>query len=454
MTVQYPLPPGLAPSPSAAFAALRAAPGVFWLDSGDRCGPHARYHFLGCEPARWVRISERDPFPHLRVLLEQIREAESAWLPAARMVGYLAYDLGRFVERVPPAGLPTTAADEAAFAVYRSCVTYDMETGRAWVTATSPAAGAELERRLGAPAHLPLDPGRPLTDHAPLSPIGGTQYGALVDRVQELIRAGDVYQVNLSHRFEATLRPGVRAADVYQRLRTVHPACYGAFFDCGACQVVSNSPEGFLTVDLHAGHRRRIRTWPLKGTRPRSSTPEELRDDPKERAEHVMIVDLMRNDLGRVAVVGSVRVPRLLEVVTHPTVHHLESRIEAVPRSDVDLADILRATFPGGSITGAPKIRSMEIIAELETSRRGVYCGALGYVGWDGLFSRWSIPIRTAVVEGSRLELRSGGGIVADSDGRREYEETLTKASAFLDVLDQPSASASASAARIALCTL
>ena len=245
--------------------------------------------------------------------------------------------------------------------------------------------------------------------------------------------------MNLSHRFATRLADGVRADDVYQRLRARHPAPYGAYLDAGAVAVVSNSPEGLLEVDLRPGSRR-VATWPLKGTRPRSADPEELRRSAKEQAEHVMIVDLERNDLGRIAVPGSVRVPQLLDVVAHSTVYHLESRVEATPRPGVDLVDILRATFPGGSITGAPKIRAMEIIADLERERRGVYCGALGYVGWDGLTSRWSIPIRTALVAqtGPRrgeLSLRVGGGIVADSDPALEYQETLVKARAFMDVL-------------------
>ena len=218
-----------------------------------------------------------------------------------------------------------------------------------------------------------------------------------------------------------------------RRERSRRSAPFGAYFDAGDVQVISNSPECFLDVDL--GPERRVSTWPLKGTRAAGGDPNELADSIKDRAEHVMIVDLERNDLGRVAVPGTVVVSELMRVVRHPTVIHLESRIDAEPREGVTLTDILRATFPGGSITGAPKIRAMEIISELERSPRGIYCGAFGCIAWGGRRSRWSIPIRTAVLQGQRLSVRLGGGVVADSDARAEYEETLIKGQAFLELL-------------------
>ncbi len=416
--------------PVSAFAALSRYPGAFWLDSGECARPHARFHHLGCEPTRRVALVG-DPFDALDRLHATLSAEPVPGRPAPRAVVSLDYDLGRYVERVP---CPATRlpGPEAFAAVYDAVLSFDLSTDDAWITAESPAAAARLERRLSARSPeasnrraLVTGPVTPATDEA--------RWRHDVSTALEYIAAGDCYQVNLSHRFEARLAAGVRAADVYRRLRDRHPACYGAFFDRGDTQIVSNSPEGFL--DLRLVGDRYVRTWPLKGTRPHDADPIAFRADPKERAEHVMIVDLERNDLGRIAVNGTVEVPRLLDVVVHPTVLHLESLVQAVPRADASLADILRATFPGGSITGAPKIRSMEIIAELEQERRGIYCGALGSLGWGGVDARFSIPIRTALVHDRRLTMRSGGGIVADSDPASEYLETLVKARAFLDVL-------------------
>ena len=427
--MQVPLPVDLPRNPDAAFAALARAPHPFWLDSGDRPTPHGRWHLLGLASSRWLRVSEEDPFPELRAFLSALPPGEPTPVPAARVVGYLAYDCGRFLERLPDPG-PRNGLDEAAFAAIDACVTYDLATGGAWLTAMDDAAADDLCRALRAP---PIEDARgPLSHGVPRPGATEAEYAAEVAAVRERIAAGEVYQVNLSHRFTSRLSPGVAPAALYRRLREQHPAPFGAFLDTGKAALVSNSPEGFLSVDLGDRH---VATWPLKGTRPRSTPPDELLADPKDRAEHVMIVDLERNDFGRVAVPGSVRVPALLEVVTHSTVHHLESRVEATLRPGIDLVDVLAATFPGGSITGAPKIRAMRIIAEMERERRGPYCGALGAVLFGGGRSIWSLPIRTAVVTGSELELRVGGGIVADSDPRAEYAETLVKARAFLDVL-------------------
>lgn len=429
-SIQYRLPRGLVDSPGQAFDVLLRSKHPYWLDSGDEAGPHARYAFLGCDPRDWIQSAEA-PFAALRAQLEALDMGTANPVPAARVVGWLSYELGRHLEALPtpPAG---DSPPEMVLAVYDACLTFDLTTGDSWITAVDNASAAALECALTLPPAPESE--APLTVGPPTSRTTELEYAAQIDRVQTYIRNGDCYQVNLSHRFDAQLRPGTSAADLYRRLRRRHPACYGAYFDAGHTQLCSNSPEGFLDIDLRPG-RRRVTTWPLKGTRPHDSCPEALRLSEKDRAEHVMIVDLERNDLGRIAVPGTVQVPRLLDVVRHPTVLHLESRIDAVPRDGVDLVDVLAATFPGGSITGAPKIRSMEIIAELEGERRGPYCGAMGYVAFGGLRSTWNIPIRTAVIQGSALSLRVGGGVVADSEADAEWAETLTKARAFLDVL-------------------
>ena len=263
-------------------------------------------------------------------------------------------------------------------------------------------------------------------------------YRARATRIREYIAAGDVYQVNLSMRLQTPLAAPPLAT--YGRLRAAQPVPFGAYIDLGGAHVLSNSPELFL-------RRRgdRIETCPIKGTRPRGVTPAadarlaaELRSDSKERAEHVMIVDLERNDLGRVCRTGSVRVERFAELATFHTLHHLVSSVRGTLAPEITVADVLRATFPGGSITGAPKIRAMQIIDEVEDAPRGLYTGALGWIDASGDLDL-NVAIRTAIAADGALAYHVGSGIVADSDPEREYAECLLKADAFMRALD-PSA--------------
>ena len=260
------------------------------------------------------------------------------------------------------------------------------------------------------------------------------QYLAAVGRTIEYIRAGDIFQVNLSQRFTAALSQEPLA--IYHRLIDASPANYGGLLDFGDYALICNSPELFLRVmrDPETGHRR-VTTRPIKGTRPRREGMEaELRDSVKDAAELNMIVDLERNDLGRVCRTGSVKVTQPRTIETHPTVLHGVATIEGVLRDDVSFVDLLRATFPGGSITGAPKIRAMEIIDELEPVRRGPYCGAIGYLDSEGTIE-FNIAIRTMIATNGRIHIPVGGGIVADSDPAAEYEETLVKARAMFAAL-------------------
>jgi para-aminobenzoate synthetase component 1 len=260
-------------------------------------------------------------------------------------------------------------------------------------------------------------------------------YLEAVARVREYIFAGDIFQANLSQRFEASLDGS--AWSFYRRLRARNAAPFAVYMDCHEAAIVSASPERFLRVDV-AGH---VETRPIKGTRPRGVGPEHdaalgqaLAESAKDRAENLMIVDLMRNDLSRVCAPGSVRVSELFSLEHYPTVHHLVSTVVGNLESGRDALHLLRAAFPGGSITGAPKLRAMEIIAELEPSRRGVYCGSIGYWSLTGELDT-SIAIRTAVVQGGRVYVSAGGGIVADSDPAEEYDETLDKARGLIDAL-------------------
>jgi para-aminobenzoate synthetase component 1 len=261
------------------------------------------------------------------------------------------------------------------------------------------------------------------------------EYLDAVTRVREHILAGDIYQANLSQRFDAPLRES--AWSLYRRLRTQNAAPFAAFLDLPDATILSASPERFLQVD-EAGH---VETRPIKGTRARLEDPaadaaagEALLASAKDRAENVMIVDLMRNDLSRVCAPGTVRVPELFALERYATVHHLVSTVVGTLGPGKTAFDLLRAAFPGGSITGAPKIRAMEIISELEPTERGVYSGAIGYISLSGAMDM-NIAIRTAVVRDGRVYFSAGGGVVADSDPVREYQETLDKARGIIEAL-------------------
>jgi len=267
----------------------------------------------------------------------------------------------------------------------------------------------------------------------PASTFSRTEYEAAVARAIEYIRAGDIFQVNLSQRFSVSTVQSAQA--IYQRLMERSPAHYGGLLDYGDFALLSNSPELFLRVTHEADGRRRILTRPIKGTRPRSAGMEmELEDSLKDQAELNMIVDLERNDLGRVCEIGSVRVTQPRTIEAHPTVFHGVASIEGGLRREVSLIDLLRAVFPGGSITGAPKIRAMQIIDELEPVRRGPYCGAIGYIGAGGEME-FNVAIRTMILQNGLAYIPVGGGIVADSTPAGEYAETLVKARAMFEAL-------------------
>lgn len=257
------------------------------------------------------------------------------------------------------------------------------------------------------------------------------EYLRAVKRAIEYIRAGDVYQVNLSQKLMTAIEH--EPIEIYMALRRANPAPFAGYYDAGWFHVLSSSPELFLKVS--GDH---VQTRPIKGTRPRGATPKqdlrarlELEASEKDRAENIMIVDLLRNDLGRVCRYGSISVPQCLTVESYETVHHLVSTVEGSLRSDRDIFDLLRATFPGGSVTGAPKIRAMEIIAELEPTVRGPYCGSMGFISFTG-DACYNILIRTVTMVGNRAWMPVGGGIVADSDPEMEYQETLHKAEGML----------------------
>jgi anthranilate/para-aminobenzoate synthase component I len=333
-----------------------------------------------------------DPLEALRWM------AGTFWPGGGRWIGYLSYDLGRLFENIP-----ATARDELALPlfVFTYCRT--------------------VQDRPASP-----EPEFTLSDSPLQSNFPRERYLAAVEKAMEFIAAGDVFQVNLSQRFTCGLP--MQPSIIYQRLFREHPAQYGAYLAYENFALICNSPELFF----HVTPDRRIVTRPIKGTRPLLPGMEaELRESAKDQAELNMIIDLERNDLGRVCQVGSVKVSEPRQIEAHPTVYHGVAAIEGILRDDVNFVDLLHAVFPGGSITGAPKIRAMQIIEELEQTRRGPYCGAIGYLDSNGSM-QFNVAIRTMIVKDSLAYVPVGGGIVADSDPLAEYEETLTKARAML----------------------
>ncbi|HEY2909958.1 MAG TPA: aminodeoxychorismate synthase component I [Gemmataceae bacterium] len=484
-----PLAVELVPAPDPWYAARRLAhlPNLLFLDSSERHGDRGRYSYVAAQGIR-----DGSPFEQARI--EGLPPFQGG------VAGLFGYGLCHELERIARPRIDEFQVPDQCTLTYPWVIGFDHAQGRAWIVAsgypeidasrrrdisqgrirdvmrmlgkghpppaislrsmaTSPTRGEVYEGTLFSPPPLwgrstpsaseaagggSLD-ARSLAPQFPLPGFPGVTsnfdragYEAAVAKVVDYIRAGDCYQVNLSQRLLAPLRE--HPLDLYARLRHLNPAPFAAYFDMGESQILSASPERFLKVESGS-----VETRPIKGTRPRGRTPtedaaliEELRSNAKDRAENVMIVDLLRNDLGRVCDYGSIRVPTVCEVESFRYVHHLVSEVRGQLRPECAPMDLLRAAFPGGSVTGAPKVRAMQIIAELEPTSRGPYCGSLGFIGFDGTMDS-NILIRTFTAGRGWLQFPVGGGIVADSDPRREYEETLHKAAGLLRSLNPES---------------
>jgi para-aminobenzoate synthetase component 1 len=518
-----------APDPVACCERLAALPRRVFLDSARDPARLGRHSFLCADPAIVVRARDGTTecedtrsgraLPAAGHALETVRALLARW-PAERVegippfqggaAGYIGYDWGRTLERLPSPRFDDLPIPDVQLGIYDWVLAWDHASGRAWIVSTGlpetgeararrarerlawvrslvldgavasgpPAerdarAAADSSHRAGAgiietphgspPAERDAIPRVETRHHGIADAIADVRAGArapshavpvpgsdaiglrssfthdgyldAVRRVREYILAGDIFQANLSQRLEAPLRELPWA--LYRRLRALNAAPFAAYLDLGGGDaVVSASPERFLRV---AG--RAVEARPIKGTRPRGIGPEHdaalgraLSESEKDRAENLMIVDLLRNDLSRVCAPGTVRVPELFALEHYATVHHLVSTVVGELAPGRDAVDLLCAAFPGGSITGAPKVRAMEIIAELEPSRRGVYCGSIGYLSLDGALDT-SIVIRTYLAAGGRVTFSVGGGIVADSDPEDEYRETLAKGRALIEAL-------------------
>ncbi len=479
------------PDPARCCEMLQGLPYRLLLDSAARGTRLGRYSFLMADPfavvrskgtrteyvavsSDTVRLVSADVVTEVRTLLAGHEGDAIPGLPPFQggAAGYLAYDWGRTLERLPECRWDDLALPDVVLGIYDWVIAWDHDEGRAWVISTglpetSPDARRHRAARRAADVQARVEASDlssagvwPQADEAPAPAAGGapshrvpggwwdrrldvrsafTHEGYLeaVRRVREYILAGDIFQANLSQRFEARLAEA--PWELYLRLRQRNAAPFAASFDTPHAEVLSASPERFLRVDVDG----RVETRPIKGTRPRGIGPEHdgalgraLTESPKDRAENLMIVDLMRNDLSRVCRPGSVRVPELFALERYATVHHLVSTVVGRLAPEHDALDLLRAAFPGGSITGAPKVRAMEIIAELEPSQRSVYCGCIGYWSVTGALDT-NIAIRTLIAPRGRgtVYFNAGGGIVADSDPEQEYRETLDKARGMIDSL-------------------
>ncbi len=435
---------------AAFYAAIADLPWAVWLDSAGL----GRYDILCAQPmttlvthgveteitdAAGVLRSSDDPFTLLRQQLGE-PDASVPGIPfSGGALGYWSYDLVRSMKALPAQAQSSADLPDMSIGIYDWTIVLDHQEKTAQLVSQQRFAETkillpEILERLRRAGKLPADTfsvqGRITSNFT------RAEYEAAFHVVQDYLQAGDCYQVNLAQRFSAAASGDAFGA--YLTLRGLSSAPYSAFLNLPQAQILCASPECFLRVQNGS-----VKTKPIKGTRPRSSDAqqdrrlaEELRNHPKDRAENLMIVDLLRNDLGKSCTPGSVRVPKLFEVESFTNVHHLVSAVEGKLAEGRDALHVLRDCFPGGSVTGAPKQRAMQIIEQLEPSRRGIYCGAIGYVGFDGNMDS-NIVIRTLVYSDNEIRCWAGGGIVADSDAAAEYQETLDKASAMIKLMQQ-----------------
>jgi anthranilate synthase component 1 len=457
-------------TPLSAFLRLRPGPYAFLLESVEGGEKWARYSFLGSDPlmvftardgqstlrgpdGKTERLAAGNPLRTLRDLLGRFHPVAVPGLPRFQggAVGYLAYDVVRHVERLPATTRDDWGLPDAVFLLTDSLLVFDnlrhrlLVIANAHVEKTDPASLdraydsaavkigmllAKLARPARTPPPLTLPPMEPLLalgEEGFTSSMDQAEFLDRVSRAKEYIAAGDAYQIVLSRRLDTRLQAD--PFSVYRALRTINPSPYLFFLRLGKTSIVGSSPEVLVRAEEGWVEER-----PIAGTRPRGATEAEdarieaeLRSDPKERAEHVMLVDLGRNDVGRVSRLGSVEVTEFMAVERYSHVMHLVSHVRGRLVPGRDAFDVLEACFPAGTVTGAPKIRSMEIIEELEPTRRGPYAGAVGYVSYSGTLDS-CITIRTIVCHGDRASVQVGAGIVADSDPKAEWLETCSKA--------------------------
>ncbi|MDD5044572.1 MAG: aminodeoxychorismate synthase component I [Candidatus Omnitrophica bacterium] len=416
------------------FQALKEERNCFFLDSGIN-NSLGRYSFLGCAPFQVLKVKKSDPFKELDGVLKRnrIKPFKNAPPFLGGAVGFLSYDFGLLLEnKLKNLYGATPNIPDAYFAFYDTVIAVDHFKNKLFVLSISPHGEKQITRLLSGinfkERKVCPRPGQSIT---PVSNFTKKNYLRSVAKAKDYISKGDIYQVNLSQQF--TAKSSLAADKIYENLRKASPASFSAYLDCGDFQIISSSPERFLSL-----RHGLVQTRPMKGTRPRAEDKKqdkrlqrELLDSAKDKAELMMITDLMRNDLGRVCEYSSIKVRSLRNLEKYKTVFQTTATIEGVLHRGMRGVDLVKACFPGGSITGCPKIRAMEIIRELEPAPRNIYTGSLGYLSFCGNLD-FNILIRTILKQGDDLSFSVGGGIVADSSPEAEYKETLVKAKGML----------------------
>ncbi len=430
---------------------LQDKPGVFLLESSMRQRERGRYSYLGFDPFLTVKGNDAASFARLEKTFQSfISGPVSPGTPfSGGLVGYLSYDFGLQFEKIQSRHR-REGISEFLFGFYDCVIAIDHFQNKVIVSSNGYPEKVSLLRKKRASvrlknikkilADLPAQRHRQRTGRLCevdfKSNFSKTDYCNAVKKALDYIKCGDIYQVNLAQEFFCQLKQRADSVELYNVLRRLSPSCFGGYMDLGPWQIVSSSPEMFLRLQ-----NGKVETRPMKGTRPRGRTFKEdqrrvceLRHDGKEKAELLMVTDLERNDLGRVCDFGSVRVQEIREIEKYRTLYQATATVSGRLAHDRNGFDLIKACFPGGSITGCPKIRAMQIIDELEHSRRGIYTGALGYLGFNGNLAL-NVLIRTLLVEGKKVSFHVGSGIVADSNPRAEYAETLVKARALKESL-------------------
>ena len=440
---------------SVLFDKVADEPWSVFLDSNQPASTQGRYDIIVARPSTCITTRKNktkiqtwsesytvpdDPFAALKEQLSVVKKSNNKLPFIGGALGFFSYDLGRYIEKIPSISMDDLGLPDMAIGIYPWAIIVnhrekqstlvgdksDIKTRRNW---------DDLKKLFTEKSSL-----KKQFDFNVKSQINSNMteesYSDAFKKIKKYIREGDCYQVNLAQRFSAMVDGNPWLA--YQALRKINPSPFSAYMNYPDFQILSNSPERFLSVT-----ERIVQTKPIKGTRPRAkdknkdaSLLQELINSKKDQAENVMIVDLLRNDISKNCELGSVQVPKLFDIESFPNVHHMVSTITGKLRDQRSAIDLLRGCFPGGSITGAPKLRSMEIIEELEPHRRGIYCGSIGYIGFDGNMDT-NIAIRTIVHKDQHMYFYAGGGIVYDSEVSAEYQETFDKAAAISILLEQ-----------------
>ena len=429
------------------FTIFRNEENSFILDSAMDKKKLGRFSFISSNPFKVLKYKNtlNNPLDNLQEELKKYKVENKTHLPfIGGAVGYLSYDLGNYIEKLPRTAIDDTNVYDLYFGLYNWVIVVDHLENKTYIATPDLDIEEEnkiirkIEDQINEAERAGIDSicyeEKDVEKTRLKSNFTKSEFEDAVRKVQDYIRQGDIYQANLTQRFSG--KTTLSSYELYRDLRRFSPAPFGAFLNFDKFHILSNSPERFIKcVD------RKLETRPIKGTRPRGKDEaddlrlrEELVNSEKDRAELLMIVDLERNDLSRVSKVGTVKVPELFVIEPYANVNHLVSTVVGTLKDEYNAVDVIKATFPGGSITGAPKIRSMEIIEELEPTKRNVYTGSIGYIGFDGNMDL-NIAIRTIVKENEDVYFQVGGGMTWGSNPSDEYQETLDKAASIMKAL-------------------